>query len=337
MKTIALLLSVVLAAPAGAIELSLEENRAERGNIGYIDMTKLFRQFPETVRAKENFEEILRQTEDQVNLRKVEILKARNELSQLRMEREIMAKTILPMQIEDPKKKAKDAAKAGPKVETTPAPTPAPAPQAQSPSPAPTPAEADLAAMRASEQAAAQAAAAQPGQDLSQLPGLGGQPAAPAPAPADSLVINIPGVSTAPVVVQAPEAEPTAAAAQPSPAPEIVAASTEAAKPAVVEAPKPDAPSPNAALAELDAKIALRTRELAAKEADFKKYQGEQEKNLLDLESRKTEVLLGKIHRAVQEVARREGVSVVVDKTSILYGHDAVDLTEKVLKFLRGT
>lgn len=301
MKTIALLLAAVLAAPVQAIELSLEENRAERGNIGYIDMTRLFRQFPETLRAKENFEEILRQTEDQVNLRKVEILKLRNEVSQLRMEREVMSKAI-PMQIRENTKAAEKAAE-----------KPKQAPAAQ------TPAQNDLAALKASEQAAP----AQGSQDVSQLPGLGGAPktdgpaASDSPAAPDSLVINIPGVSTAPVVVQAPEPEPVAAGVQPA-------------------APEAAATSASPILAELDAKLAARSKDLEGRDAEFKRYQAEQEKNLLELESRKTEVLLGKIHRAVQEVARREGVSVVVDKNSILYGHDAVDLTEKVLKFLKG-
>ncbi len=82
-----ILLSLVMA--AGAIELSLEENKAERGNIGYIDMQRLFRTFPETTRAKENFEELVKQAEEQLNLRKAEVLRLRNELSQLRIEREL--------------------------------------------------------------------------------------------------------------------------------------------------------------------------------------------------------------------------------------------------------
>lgn len=332
------LLAVVLlglAAPSRGIELSLEENRAERGNIGYIDMTRLFRQFPETLRAKENFEEIVRQTEDQINLRKVEVLKLRGELSQLRMEREILSKSV---QIDVPKTPA--PAPKGAKAKASPEPAPAPRPK--------TPAEADLEALKASEQGA------KPSQDLSQLPGFEGQKPPEQPKQ-DTLVINIPGVSTGSVVVEptagadgppaqtdgppaAVPGEAPATAASPTPAPE---SQTPAPAPEAAPAPPTAGTAPtagsNAALAELDARIALRTNELSGKETEFKRYQAEQEKNLLDLESRKTEVLLGKIHRAVQEVARREGVSVVVDKNSILYGHDAVDLTEKVLKFLRGT
>jgi Skp family chaperone for outer membrane proteins len=46
--------------------------------------------------------------------------------------------------------------------------------------------------------------------------------------------------------------------------------------------------------------------------------------------------VLARLYRAVSEVARRDGVSVVVDKSAILYGHPAVDLTDRVLAHLRG-
>ncbi len=59
------------------------------------------------------------------------------------------------------------------------------------------------------------------------------------------------------------------------------------------------------------------------------------DRGLLDVESRKTDQVLARLYRAVSEVARREGVSVVIDKTTILYGHPAVDLTDKVLKYLK--
>jgi len=60
------------------------------------------------------------------------------------------------------------------------------------------------------------------------------------------------------------------------------------------------------------------------------------ERSLLDAEGRKTDQVLARLYRAISEVAKREGVSVVVDKSATLYGHPAVDLTDKVLKQLRG-
>ena len=300
--------------PVGAIELSLEENRAQRGSVGYIDMQRLFKTFPETVRAKENFDELVRQAEEQLNIRKAEILRQRNDLSQLKIQREFIART--PIEVPAPPMQAPPAA-------TTPQAPPAPV---QPPAPS------------------------KP--SISTLPGFGGTTApAPAPAQPESLALNIPGVSTGPIVVgppagtqPAPQAPaPSAVAVSPSPA---VAVSTSAVSPlvpsgsttTVTSADGPAAVQPlNPALVEIDAKIALRAKELAEKERDYKKHQADAEKNLLDIESRRTEILLGKIHRVVQDIARQEGVSVVVDKTSILYGHDAVDLTEKVMKKLKGT
>ena len=84
---------LVLAGPArlGAIELSLEENKALRGNIGFVDTQRVFRAFPETVKARENFEEAVRQAEEQVNSRKAGLLRLRSELDALKVQRAVAA------------------------------------------------------------------------------------------------------------------------------------------------------------------------------------------------------------------------------------------------------
>jgi Skp family chaperone for outer membrane proteins len=442
LKTLlALFLCLCAAAPAAAIELSLEENKAERGNIGYIDMQRLFRTFPETIRARENFEELVRQAEEQLNLRKAEILRTRSELSELKIEREFMAKT--PIEINRPGEKSTaaeapkgaaaiaaaaeaaarerrettenpDLAKVAPPKPTTSAEAPAaptapsqaaPAPAAPAPAapeatapvppqaaPAPAPAPsaeapaagagrrgaepetdltrpsiANLPGFAAPAPSTSPATPAIPGyatpQQFAGAPAASTAPAAPATPPAaptsdenmrealeqsrraaeakkrEPLVINIPGVSTAPIVVQPPEAPAPAPAAAEKPAAATPPAGLPVpSAPAATAAAGTPAPSNlNPALVELDARIAVKQKELDSKELAYKSEQSNSEKNLLDLESRKTEILLGKIHRAVQEVAHREGVSVVVDKSSILYGHDAVDLTDKVMKYLRGS
>jgi hypothetical protein len=154
------------------------------------------------------------------------------------------------------------------------------------------------------------------------------------PKKAEPLVINIPGVSTAPITVLPPAAtivapKSTAAVASMQTGTTSVQTSTVAAQVAAVVVANP-------VLAELDAKIALKFRELSQKETDFKEFQNVQEKSLLDLESRKTEILMGNIYKAIQEVAHLEGVSVVEDKSAILLGNPAVDLTDKVIKYLQG-
>ena len=87
---------------------------------------------------------------------------------------------------------------------------------------------------------------------------------------------------------------------------------------------------------ELDGRIVGLQADLDLKEAELKREQQDADKGLIDVEGRKTDQVLARLYRAINEVARKEGVSVVVDKTTILYGHPAVDLTDKVLKHLKG-
>ncbi|TPW21978.1 MAG: hypothetical protein FD126_137, partial [Elusimicrobia bacterium] len=92
----------------------------------------------------------------------------------------------------------------------------------------------------------------------------------------------------------------------------------------------------DARVKELDAAVAAKEAELAAKQASLGTYQTQVEKDLLDIESKRSELLLGNIYKAVKEVAVENGVSVVIDKTAILFGQGSVDLTDKVLKRLEG-
>jgi hypothetical protein len=228
------------------MELSLEENRAQRGSAGYVDMVRIFKLYPETSRAKESFADAVRQAEEGVNLRKADLIRLRAELSGLKAERATLAMTL---------------------------------PEASAP------------------------AIPSPSTTTATAPVLAGSTA---PALAGSTALALAGS--------------TAAATALAPAPE-----------------KPPAPSPaSAALADLDSRIEKKTAEISLKEDAHRTLQAAAERNLLDLEARKTEVLLGKIHRAIMETARKEGISVVVDKNNILYGHEAVDLTEKVIQALRG-
>lgn len=308
MKNIAVLLACLLAAPAGALELSLEENRAERGSVGFVDMNRLFAASPDAQRAKENFEELVRQAEEDVNARRATIVRLRQELDGFNAERETIVRS----------------------TPTAPSPAPVPAPK---PEP-----------KKAEPKKAAAPETPKPGAPTT----LSGPPAEPAPAPRKSLSlpgfdmpastgsavsvtaepplsINLPGVTTG------QELAPVETA--PAPAPEPVAQPEPAPAPAP-EAPKVDASA--ARLIELDGLIAARAAEIARLEAQLEREQGAAERNLLDAESRRTDQVLARLYRAVSEVARRDGVSVVVDKSAILYGHPAVDLTDRVLAHLRG-
>ena len=262
MRTMNALLAVLLlAAPARAIELSLEENRAERGSVGFVDIQRLFTASPDAARAKESFEELVRQAEERVNLKKAEGLKTRLALEGLKAERDALARS----------------------TPTLPSPAPAPVP-------APEP------------------------------------PKTPAPAKAPAKALSLPGMTP----LESEPSDPPATSTAPAPA---------AQAPVAVSTPSAQAPTEaefSRRLMELDGRIVGLQADLDLKEAELKREQQDADKGLIDVEGRKTDQVLARLYRAINEVARKEGVSVVVDKTTILYGHPAVDLTDKVLKHLKG-
>jgi Skp family chaperone for outer membrane proteins len=85
---------------------------------------------------------------------------------------------------------------------------------------------------------------------------------------------------------------------------------------------------------EIDAALVKKEEELKNKEEELRTYQRMAERELLEYESHKSEILLGRIYVALKELAVKEEVSVIVDKRNILFGQNAVDLTGKLLKKL---
>ncbi|MDE2490187.1 MAG: OmpH family outer membrane protein, partial [Elusimicrobia bacterium] len=127
-------------------------------------------------------------------------------------------------------------------------------------------------------------------------------------------------------------------------APASVAAST-AAVPAPVSVSSAPTPSPATAAApaqtlaqrllDLDGRIIAMQADIQTKEAALTQEREDADKGLVDVESRKTDKVLADLYRAISAVAQAQGVSIVVDKTVILYGHPAVDLTDRVLEYLK--
>lgn len=311
--------------PARAIELSLEENRAERGSVGYVDMRRLFAASPDAARAREGLEELVRQAEERVNAKKGELLRLRQDLGTMKIEREELAKSTPTASV--PAKPAAPAAPAAPPAPATPlSPTPAPAP---APTPAPAPAPPPVTAAPPS-----------------------GPPAASTAAASSPLTINLPGLTDGPLNLEQPGASPLnptrdrgpVAAPPPAPAPSDTPSPAPSDSPSPTPAP-PAAPVPEAVpagptvaqrLLELDGRIVAAQADVDRLQAELDRERLGAEATLLDAEGRKTDQVLARLYRAISEVARREGVSVVVDKSATLYGHPAVDLTDKVLKQLRG-
>ena len=287
----ALSLAVLCIVPAAAIELSLEENRAERGSVGYVDMQRLFVNSPDAQRAKAGFEELVRQAEERVNLSKAELLKLRQEIDARRAERDALVAS---------------------SATTTMAPLPFP------------PTTSVVATSTPVPQTALSTAAVL-ANILSKGISLPGMSTADAPAIAPPIA----STTAVSVSTQSSPTPMTPPVLSTSPAPTIASTST----PNPI--PIPAGPSYAQRLLELDGKIISLEADIKRKEADLARERDEADHGLLDVESRKTDQVLARLYRAITEVSRREGVSVVVDKTTILYGHPAVDITGKVLQYLK--
>ncbi len=294
--------AAVLAAAAhraAAIEISLEENKAGQGKLGYVDMRRVFNAFPETMHAKESFDEIVEATEEKINLKRAEILRMRNSIDELRIERDFIVKK-MPMRAGG--RRGPPPRPAPPAVSTGTARAPAPAVGGRGPSGASLP---GLGVSSATARAAAASAVA------------GSSAAVEAPPPAASIAVS-----------SAPGRWP--------PPPASVAVSSPSARAGVVKEPAPaGAPPGDPALAKIDQELQAKTLELARMEADFKETESKAEENLLKLEKRKTEIILGNIYKILREVARENDVTVVVDSKQILYGYKGVDLTDKLIRRLR--
>jgi Skp family chaperone for outer membrane proteins len=70
--------------------------------------------------------------------------------------------------------------------------------------------------------------------------------------------------------------------------------------------------------------------------ADLEKARADAAAALRDFESKQSARILGQLHKALVALATERGVAVVVDKASILYGENAVDLTEALHRKVRG-
>ncbi|OGS54381.1 MAG: hypothetical protein A3J79_11295 [Elusimicrobia bacterium RIFOXYB2_FULL_62_6] len=294
-RLIFLSLFTVLPACAGALELSLEENRGESGTIGYVDIDRVFKEFSGTLGAREEFINDIKKKEEAISQRKTGIYTLKADIAKLRQEKEFaltlpgLLKTREQLAEEEAYLKSKivDINSAAASVQAL-----QDAAQAQ--------AAVSTAAVTASTDTAAVAAST----DTAGLPGMPPaeavqpQPALP-PPPAERLPgigIDMPGISRVP---------------------------TSYFKFSV-----------STAIPEIDAAIAAKERELKDKEDALKLYQRQAEVELLQYESHKSELILGRIYLALKELAIKEEVSVIVDKRSILFGHSAVDLTGKLLKKL---
>lgn len=82
--------------------------------------------------------------------------------------------------------------------------------------------------------------------------------------------------------------------------------------------------------------LAKRKAELALLEESLTTARAEAVRALKELEEKQSTRILGRLYKALVAVAEERGISLVVDKSAILYGRDAVDLTEVLNRRVRG-
>jgi Skp family chaperone for outer membrane proteins len=76
--------------PAGAVELSISENRGEIGTVGFVDIDEIFKKFPETQEAKKAFKQELEKNQVLVDKKKKELFAIKSELIKLKEEKMLL-------------------------------------------------------------------------------------------------------------------------------------------------------------------------------------------------------------------------------------------------------
>jgi Skp family chaperone for outer membrane proteins len=326
-KLIFLLLPLLAPLRASALELLLEENRGESGTIGYVDIDKVFKQYSGTTGARDEFLAEIRKKEDAVNAKKTAIFTLKAEIAKLKQEREFALTLPSLLDTQRSIEAAVSAARPEAAVSTGAAQVfnqPAQQPPAQ---------------------AGAQPPAAQTGAQPPQQP----QPAFSTSAPQGLPPGAIPVLSSSTVQPrQPPPPQPGAqaapqvqvsTAAQTTPPPQLPPGGLPGMEgidmPGVTKVPVSHFKfSVSTSVPEIDAALSKKDDELKQKEEDLRAFQKQAERELLEYESHRSELLLGRIYLALKELAVKEEVSVIVDKRNILYGQNAVDLTDKLIKKL---
>lgn len=300
----------------GALELSLEENRGESGTIGYVDIERVFKEFSGTLNAREEFISEIKKKEETISRRKMAVYTLKAEIAKLKQEKEfaltlpglLKTREQLSEEADNLKTAAVAVASAAASLQIVQASIQAAVANST-----------DTTAVANSTDTAAVAnstdtAAASISTDTvagSTVPPQAVQ--APAPAAVPSSLIP-------------PVTPPAAASALPGLSIDM---------PGISKVPTSHFKfSVSTSVPEIDAAINAKEAELKDKENSLRLYQRQAEVELLEYESHKSELILGRIYLALKELAVREEVSVIVDKRSILFGHSAVNLTDKLLKKL---
>ena len=89
------------------------------------------------------------------------------------------------------------------------------------------------------------------------------------------------------------------------------------------------------ALSALEKRIDKNQNALNKAVAAFKTFRGNAVEDMKQLQTQKTYGVMAKIYAVLEDLARDEGITVVLDKAYVLYGEDTVDLSDKLISRLQ--
>lgn len=84
------------------------------------------------------------------------------------------------------------------------------------------------------------------------------------------------------------------------------------------------------------AEISKREEILLKRQKELEEARASSAKNLKAFEASRAKTILGRLYKALVELANERGISLVVDKSAILYGENTIDLTESLNRRVRG-
>ncbi len=89
------------------------------------------------------------------------------------------------------------------------------------------------------------------------------------------------------------------------------------------------------AMGQMELRIAEHQRLLERYMTSFRLFRGNAVADMKQLQAEKTYGVMAKIYAILQELARDEGLTVVLDKAYVLYGEDSVDLSDRLIARLQ--
>lgn len=89
-------------------------------------------------------------------------------------------------------------------------------------------------------------------------------------------------------------------------------------------------------ISEKETDLVLKKDLITKKQQEYTDYKKKNEKDLKEYEKNKTLALMGELYKIIEDLAKEENISIVIEKTNVLYGSGGIDLTNKILERLRG-